>query len=215
MVAAPPAPVPAAPEAWDAEPGFAPVALAEPQAGEPGDWVAAADPIDVTDATIDMPALAAMPRHRAARAGRAALTLALVLGCAGAAVAATGVLRSKHETSPPPTLGGSSVVAASRPHPAKPAHHKRAVHRHRARHHRRHHAAAVAPRRLVAAAPAHSTAPAAPSTVRAPVHHVSTPAPAPTPAPKPVASKPAASSPQPAASAPSGEPGRQPPPPSP
>jgi hypothetical protein len=215
-VLAPPLPSPAPPaqDAWTSEPGFAPVALAEPPADEPGVWVAAAEAVDVTDATIDMPALAAMPRRRAARAGRAALTLALVLGCAGAAVAASGVLRSKPETSPPPTVSDSSVVAPARAHRAKPAHHKRVVHRHHTRHHRHRRAAghgvAVAPRRIVAAAPAH-TAPAAPAPVSAPVHRVSSPAPAPKPAPQPVASTPAAS-PQPAASAPSGEPGRQPPP---
>ena len=101
-----------------------------------------------------MPALAAMPRRRAARAGRAALTLALVLGCAGAAVAASGVLRPSPQANRRPP----SAARRSWPHRARispsPRHHKRVVHRHRRRHHAARRRLAVAPRRLVAAAPA-------------------------------------------------------------
>jgi hypothetical protein len=213
----PPQPIePPAREEWPAEPGFTALALDERPAEEPGLWTAAADPIDVTDATIDMPALAPVSRRRAARAGRAALTAALVLGCAGAAVAASGVLKTKRETTAPPTVSGSSVVAASRTQHAEPAHRRRAVHhrahRHKPSHVARHHVAA-APAQPVAAAPV-SSAPAPARTPSAPVRRVVSrpaPSPAPKPAPKPVATAPAPS-PQPAASAPSGEPGRQPPP---
>ena len=208
---------PPTPVDWHAEPGFAPVAVGDEPREEPGAWTAAAEAVDVTDHTVEFPALAPLPRRRAARAGRVALTLALVLGCAGAAVAATGVLRSDHQVPAPPTVSGSSVVAAARPHHGRPAHHARhrqAAHHRRARHHRRHRASRhVAPRTLVASAPAPAPAPAA-----APVRHVvSSPAPKPAPqpaaqpAPEPAATKPA-TAPQPSASAPSGEPGRQPPP---
>jgi len=187
-----------APEPWPTEPDLA-VALGE----QPEAWTAAAEPIDVTDHTIELPALAPIPRRRAARAGRAALTLGLVLGCAGAAVAATGVLRSKPQESPPPTVGDASVVAAAKPHKSKPAHHR--ADKRRARHR------AAAPR-VATAAPAPAPRAALVSTpAAAPVRHVvSRPAPKPA-APKPSSPKPAAA-PQPAASAPSGEPGRQPPP---
>jgi hypothetical protein len=213
-LAAPPIDAGPAPEPWPADPDVATALLDEPADA----WMAAAEPIDVTDHTIELPALAPMPRRRAALAGRAALTLALVLGCAGAAVAATGVLKSEPQDSPPPTVGEASVVAPAKPHKAKPAAHRhkakpvRHKRAHRARHARHH----VASPRIVAAAP--SPAPAA-APVRspspAPVRHVvSRPAPQPAPkpsAPRPPSSQPAAS-PQPAASAPSGEPGRQPPP---
>ena len=194
-----------APESWPAGPDLA-VALEEPA----GAWRAAAEPIDVTDHTIELPTLAPIPRRRAARAGRAALALALVLGCAGAAVAATGVLRSTPRDSPPPTVGGASVVAAAKPHKARAARHrvhKRAHHK-RARHARRH----VAAPPVVAEAPAPAPRPAEISTpAPAPVRHVvSRTAPKPA-APKPSSPQPTAA-PQPAASAPSGEPGRQPPP---
>ena len=201
---------PPAKDPWPAEPGFAPVAVAEPPADGPGVWAAAAEPIDVTDATIDMPALAPVRGRHAARARSAVLTLAVVLACAGAAVAPSGVLKANHDKTPPVATGSSSAIATARPH-AKPAHHQRVVHhrRHR-RHHARRHRTAVAPRQLVAAAPVRTTSATTPA--RAPVRPVvRRPAsrPAPKPAPKPVATKPA-TTPQPAPSAPSGEPGRQP-----
>jgi hypothetical protein len=202
-------PVPAAPpaqERWHTEPGFSAVALDEPPVDEPGLWTAAAEAIDVTDQTVELPALAPLPDRRAARAGRALLTLVLVLGCGGGAVAASGVLKTKHEASPEPVVtGSSSTVAASRHH-ARPVHHKRVVRRHHRRRHVR-----VAARRIVAAAPVRTTRIAP---VRAaPVHHVVS-KPTPRPAPEPAASQPT-TAPQPAASAPSGEPGRQPPAPQP
>jgi hypothetical protein len=196
-----------APEPWPAEPDLA-VAVDE----APDAWTAATEAIDVTDHTIELPALAPISRRRAARAGRAALTLGLVLGCAGAAVAATGVLESKPQETPPPTIGDASVVAAAKPHASKPAHHRAQKRTHHKRARRaRHHPAAP---RVAAAAPAPSpragraglTTTAAPAPVR---HVVSRPAPKPA-NPKPSSPKPAAA-PQPAASAPSGEPGRQPP----
>jgi hypothetical protein len=204
---------------WSADPGFATVALEERPAEADGAWTAAAEPIDVTDHTVDMPALAPLPRRGAGRVLRATLTLVLVLGCAGAALAASGALQSKRDPAPPATSALSSSAIATAPrHHAKPKPAKRA---HRARHHRRarvhrHHAAVVAPR-VAAAAPA-ATAPVqarSPAPVR---HIVSAPAPTPAPvatrpAPKPVATKPATTTvSQPAPSAPSGEPGRQPPP---
>jgi hypothetical protein len=201
-----PAPLPAidaapAPEPWPTETAFA-----APE--EPADvWTPAAEAIDVTDHTIELPALAPMPRRRAARAGRAALTLALVLGCAGAAVAATGVLKTPPQDSPPPTVGEASVVAAAKPHKAKLVRYKA---KRRPARHKTHRHAAAAPPHVPAAAPAPRAAPMVRTPSPAPVHHVvSRPAPKPA-APKPAAPKPS-TSPQPAASAPSGEPGRQPP----
>ena len=215
-----PAAVPAWPAAaplegageWSADPGFATVALEERPAEAEGAWTAAAEPIDVTDHTVDMPALAPLPRRRAGRLLRAALTPVLVLGCAGAALAASGALHSKRDPAAPATstISSSAVATAPKPKPTKRAH--RVRHHQRARTHR-HHAAVAAPR---VAAPAPVQAPA-PAPVR---HVVSAPAPAPRPAPvatrpapKPVATKPATTTvSQPAPSAPSGEPGRQPPP---
>ena len=111
------APPPPAKDPWPAEPGFAPVAVAEPPADEPGVWAAAAEPIDVTDATIDMPALAPVRGRHAARARSAVLTLAVVLACAGAAIAASGVLKANHDKTPPPVAtGSSSAIATARPH---------------------------------------------------------------------------------------------------
>jgi hypothetical protein len=197
---------------WAAEPGFAPVAVEERADGSAGDWSAATDPIDVTDHTVELPALPAPPGAGRRRAWRAALTLALVLGCAGAAVAASGVLRSKDEMPAPVRIGAASSIAVKPAHHAKAKPAKRA--HHAARHHRRpRHHAAVAPAHVVAAAPA---APASSAPV---VHHVvSRPAPTqvstpkPKPTPKPVVKQPTTTSSQPAPSAPSGEPGRQPPP---
>jgi hypothetical protein len=187
-------------DAWHADPGFASVALEEPPADEPGLWAAAAEPIDVTDSTVDMPVLAALPRRRAARAGHALLTLGLVLGCAGAAVAASGVLKAKHEDSPPPIATGSSSAVAPARHHDKPAQHKRVVHRHHRHHARRRRVAVAPPRRIVAAAPLRSAPAPVRPVARQPVSR---------PAPKPATSTPTAA-PQPAPSAPSGEPGRQP-----
>jgi hypothetical protein len=213
QAAPPPAPLPAidaapAPEPWPTETAFA-----APE--EPAEvWTAAAEALDVTDHTIELPALAPMPRRRAARAGRAALTLALVLGCAGAAVAATGVLKTPPQDRPPPTVGEASVVAAAKPHKAMPVRHKTKSKPARHKRARRH--AAAAPPHVPAAtsAPAPRAAPVVRTPSPAPVRHIVS-RPAPPPAPKPAAPKPAApkpsTSPQPAASAPSGEPGRQPP----
>jgi hypothetical protein len=201
---------------WAAEPGFAPVAVEERADGSAGDWSAAADPIDVTDHTVELPALPAPPGAGRRRAWRAALTLALVLGCTGAAVAASGVLRSKDEMPAPVRIGAASSIAV------KPAHHAKAKPKakpakrahHAARHHRRpRHHAAVAPAHVVAAAPATpaSSAPVVHHVVSRPAPtQVSTPKPKPTP--KPVVKQPTTTSSQPAPSAPSGEPGRQPPP---
>jgi hypothetical protein len=202
---------------WAAEPGFAPVAVDERAGGSAGDWSAATDRIDVTDHTVELPALPAPPSPGRRRAWRAALTLALVLGCAGAAVAASGVLRSKDEMPAPVRIGAASSIAVKPAHhakakpkakPAKRAHHATRHHRH-ARHR-----AAVAPAHVVAAAPAASAAPAPSAPV---VHHVvsspkPTPVSTPKPTPKPVVKQPTTTSSQPAPSAPSGEPGRQPPP---
>jgi hypothetical protein len=203
---------------WSADPGFAAVALEERPADAEGAWTAAAEPIDVTDHTVDMPALAPLPRRGAGRALRAALTPVLVLGCAGAALAASGALHSRRDPAAPPTgaISSSAIATTPRHHarakPVKRAHRVRHHHRARARAHR--HRAAVAAPRVAAAAPVQAPSPA-------PVRHVvSAPAPAPSPAPvaprpspKPVATKPATTTvSQPAPSAPSGEPGRQPPP---
>jgi hypothetical protein len=209
----PPAPLPAIDAAPAPEPWPAATAVAAPE--EPADvWTPAAEAIDVTDHAIELPALAPMPRRRAARAGRTALKLALVLGCAGAAVAATGVLKTPPQDSPPPTVGEASVVAGTKPHKAKPGRHK--AERKPARHKRAHRHAAAAPPHVPAAtsAPTPRATPVVRTPSPAPVRHVVS-RPAPTPAPKPAAPKPASpkpsTSPQPAASAPSGEPGRQPP----
>jgi hypothetical protein len=197
---------------WSADPGFATVALEERPAEAEGAWTAAAEPIDVTDHTVDMPALAPLPRRGAGRLLRAALTLVLVLGCAGAALAASGALHSKRDPAAPATSAISSSAIATTPrHHAKPRRAKRAHRHHRART-RSHHAAVAAPR-VAAAAPVRPAPVRTPSP--APVRHVvSAPAPAPRPAPKPVATKPTTTTTvsQPAPSAPSGEPGRQPPP---
>jgi hypothetical protein len=211
QAAPPPPPLPAidaapAPEPWPAD-----LAVAAPE--EPAEvWTPAAEAIDVTDHTIELPALAPMPRRRVARAGRAALTLGLVLGCAGAAVAATGVLKTPPHDGPPPTVGEASVVAAAKPHKTKHVRHK-ATRKPARRKRAHHHAAAPSPRVAPAtSAPAPRATPVVRAPSPAPVRHVvSRPAPAPKPtAPKPAAPKPS-TSPQPAASAPSGEPGRQPP----
>jgi len=164
----------------------------------------------MTDHSIGLPALAPMPRHRAARIGRAALVLVLVLGCAGAAVAFSGVLEKRPEASAPPdALGDASVVAPVRTHHAKPK--PKPVHRHKARH-RHHRHAKAAPRQVAAATPAPAANPAPIQTTAsapAPVRHVSS---SPTPAPsRPTNTTTTTAAPQPAASAPSGEPGRQPP----
>jgi hypothetical protein len=202
---------------WAAEPGFAPVAVEERADGSAGDWSAATDPIDVTDHTVELPALPAPPGPGRRRAWRAALTLALVLGCAGAALAASGVLRSKDEMPAPVRIGAASSIAVKPAHhakakpkakPAKRAHHPARRHRH-ARHR-----AAAAPAHVAAPVPAASAAPAPSAPV---VHHVvSSPKPTqvstPRPTPKPVVKQPTTTSSQPAPSAPSGEPGRQPPP---
>ena len=205
---------------WSADPGFAAVALEERPAETEGAWTAAAEPIDVTDHTVDMPALAPPPRRGSGRVLRATLTLILVLGCAGGALAASGALHSKRDPAAPATsaLSSSAIATAPRHHakpkpkPAKPVHRAARRHHRRARAHRQH--AAVAAPRVAAAAPVRAPSPA-------PVRHVvsapapaSSPAPVATkPAPKPVATKPATTTvSQPAPSAPSGEPGRQPPP---
>ena len=129
-VLAPPAPSPAPPadDAWTAEPGLAPVALEERPGDEPGVWVAAAEPIDVTDATIDMPALAPMPRRRAhgpvARHSRSRSPSAA--RSRRPASCGPSPRRARH---PPSANRRSSPPRA--PHRAKPAHHRRVVHRHR------------------------------------------------------------------------------------
>jgi len=220
IVPAWPSPAPAEPAAttaadWSAEPGFAPVAVEDRPAEAPGDWAAAAEPIDVNDHTVEMPALPLPPAPRRGRFVRVTLPLALVLGCAGAVLAASGALHKKDDMPAPVRIGAASAIAT------KPVHHAKAKPKaaerahHAARHHaRRHHRA----HRHVAVAPAHvvATAPARPAPV---VHHVVTrpaprPAPvaAPKPAPKPVAVTPILTVSQPAPSAPSGETGRQPPP---
>ena len=182
----------------------------------PGTWEAATDPVDMTDHSIELPALAPMPRHHAARIGRAALVLVLVLGCAGAAVAFSGVLEKRPDAAAPPdAVGDASVVAPVRTHHAraKPKPKPNPIHRHKARH-RQHRHAKVAPREVVAAAPAPAANPAPIQTTAsapAPVRHVSSsPAPTSTPS-RPTNTTTTTAAPQPAASAPSGEPGRQPP----
>jgi len=180
----------------------------------PGTWEAATEPVDMTDHSIGLPALAPMPRHRAARIGRAALVLVLVLGCAGAAVAFSSVLEKRPEAAAPPdALGDASVVAPVRTHHAKAKPKPKPAHRHKARHRHRRHAKA-APRQVAAATPAPAANPAPIQTTAsapAPVRHVSS-SPTPTPAPsRPTNTTTTTAAPQPAASAPSGEPGRQPP----
>ena len=181
----------------------------------PGTWEAATEPVDMTDHSIELPALAPMPRRYAARIGRAALVLVLVLGCAGAAVAFSGVLEKRPEAAAPPNaVGDASVVAPVRTHHAKTKSKPKPVHEHKARH-RHHRHAKAAPRQVVAAAPAPAANPAPiqnTASAPAPVRQVSS-SPAPTPAPsRPTPSTTTTTAaPQPAASAPSGEPGRQPP----
>jgi hypothetical protein len=184
----------------------------------PGTWHAAAEPVDMTDHSIELPALAPMPRHRAARVGRMALVLVLILGCAGGAVAFSGVLETRPDAAPPPaTVGDASVVAPARAHhaKAKPKLSPKRKHHHRVRHRHRH--ATGVPRHAVAATPAPAThAAPVPTTAAAPapVRHVSS-SPAPTSAPSKPSTSTTTAAPQPSASAPSGEPGRQPPPPQP
>jgi hypothetical protein len=203
---------------WAAEPGFAAVAVEEPPAEAAADWAPAAAPIDVTDHTVEMPALAPPPAPGRRRVWRAGLTLVLLLACVGGALAASGVLTKKDEMPPPVRIGAASSIApkpAQHAKPkAKPVKHRHHAARHHARRHRRaHRHAAPATAHFVAAAPARPTSP------RPTVHRVvSRPAPrpapkrvsAPRPAPKPVVRKPTTTVSQPAPSAPSGEPGRQP-----
>jgi hypothetical protein len=218
-----PSPAPAEPAAttaadWSTEPGFADIAVEERPAGGPVDWAAGAEPIDVNDHSVEMPALPLPPGPRRGRFVRAVLPLALVLACGGAALAASGALHSKNDAMPAPVrIGAASSIATKPVHhakarPAKRAHHHAARH-HARRHRRAHRHVAVAPAHVVAAAPA----PPRPAPV---VHRVvSRPAPrpapkpvsAPKPAPTPVATKPTTTASQPAPSAPSGEAGRQPP----
>ena len=179
----------------------------------PGTWEAATEPVDMIDHSIELPELAPMPRHHAARIGRAALVLVLVLGCAGAAVAFSGVLEKRPDAAAPAdAVGDASVVAPVRSHHAKAKPERKPVHRHRAR--RRHHRhAKVAPSQVVAAAPVPAASPAPIQTTAsapAPVRHVSS-SPAPTSTPSRPTNSTTTTAPQPAASAPSGEPGRQPP----
>jgi hypothetical protein len=189
-----------------------------PAAG-PVDWAAGAEPIDVNDHTVAMPALPLPPGPRRGRFVRALLPLALAVACAGAALAASGALHSKKEAMPAPVrIGAASSIATKPVHKAKARPAKRA-HRHaardRARRHRRaHHHVAVAPAHVVAAAPARPAAPRpAPVVQRVVSRPAPRPAPvsAPKPAPTPVATKPTTTASQPAPSAPSGEAGRQPP----
>jgi hypothetical protein len=221
-----PIPAPAEPAAttaadWSTEPGFAAVAVEERPADEPVDWAAGAEPIDVNDHTVEMPALPLPPAPRRGRFVRAGLPLALVVACVGAALAASGALRSKKDAMPAPVrIGAASSIATKPAHHARTkASHAKRAHRHAARHqarrHRRaHRQVAVAPAHVVAAAPA---TPAAPRPAPVVQRVVSRPAPRPAPvsapkrAPTPVATKPTTTASQPAPSAPSGEAGRQPP----
>ena len=221
-----PSPAPAEPAAttaadWSTEPGFSPIAVEERPAEGPDDWAAGAEPIDVNDHTVEMPALPLPPGPRRGRFVRAVLPLALVLACGGAALAASGALHSKKDAMPAPVrIGAASTIATKPVHhakarakPAKRAHHHAARH-HARRHRRAHRQGAVAPAHVVAAAPATRSAPRPAPVVQRVVSRPAprpTPVSAPKPAPTPVATKPTTTVSQPAPSAPSGEAGRQPP----